>query len=231
MIYKIDRKDIFKLKFASYIISTYQKTYRETDADVDEVNNYINEICDFKEINSDFDGKFVESIIFNYNLNNIEDYLRIFPEKFKLLLSSVGIDSVYFLFYFNWNWFAQNNDYMPVKYALNELEQITETDEYNGAFLVDLNSIEDFTKIVFWLNRCNASLPDIIFISEDKCFSGNICKYGNIHIDFYSNEVRNQILERAVKLGFEIVNQELEMFSKNGAIEGRQINNARHENS
>ena len=60
----------------------------------------------------------------------------------------------------DWNtpWLYQKNDYPPVQMAIDYLSQRFD-EKFNGGFKLDSNEITEFIPHLFWLTRCNASLP------------------------------------------------------------------------
>ena len=94
----------------------------------------------------------------------------------------------------NTPWLYQDNEYLPVRKALDYLEQrIDKT--FNGGFLLRDNDIYEFVPHLFWLVRCNASLP-YFYMSYPKSKTViTLCKYGVLHFEFYDESEKAQILK------------------------------------
>ncbi len=95
----------------------------------------------------------------------------------------------------DWNtpWLSQSNDYPPVEQALNFLrEQIDE--QFNGGFVFEEKDITNFIPHLFWLSRCNASLPEFLMSYVQSDFVVSICKHGILHLEFYDMEERQAMM-------------------------------------
>lgn len=229
MITLLERDFLKNYKFTSYVIGSLQKSYAqgflndaETDAERNEIQSFINDKYDFiKFYSSHYDEDFVCNRILHIDVNNIERYLEVFTERFEALLKNVGVEKVIVVLNAKCDWFYQKNNYKPVKEAMLQLRKIVGGKHYYGGFEVDTNFLRHMIKIIFWIGRCNASLPYIHIISEENKTSFMICKYGNLHAECYSLEMDKKISEISKKLEFEIIEKE-EEFLKNG-LEGRKI--------
>lgn len=123
----------------------------------------------------------------SFLLNNIKDE---FNAAHLLVLGDWGTP-----------WFAQDNDYPPVKDALNYLKKYIDAD-FNGGFVLDEKTVYKFIPHLFWLTRCNASLPYFyIAFPKAKTFI-SICKYGVLHFEFYSEEEQIKVLRLLDHQGF-----------------------------
>jgi len=84
-------------------------------------------------------------------------------------------------------WLAQENEYAPVKEAMDFLKMIISSD-FDGGFLLNAKDLTSFIPRLFWLTRCNASLPDFLMTFENSKTIFSICKYGILHIESYDQE-------------------------------------------
>ena len=95
----------------------------------------------------------------------------------------------------DWNtpWLSQENDFPPVLEAIKYLNQRIDK-KFNGGFELEASSISGFIPHLFWLTRCNASLPEFMmsFIESKTVIS--LCKYGILHFEFYDSKEKNEIL-------------------------------------
>lgn len=98
-------------------------------------------------------------------------------------------------------WLSQENDYPPVQQATKYFNQKIDID-FNGGFVLDTNSISGFVPHLFWLTRCNASLPDFIMSFVESKTVISLCKYGILHLEFYDSKERLEIIELFNDMGF-----------------------------
>lgn len=101
----------------------------------------------------------------------------------------------------NTPWLYQENDYLPVKNALNYLKQRVNS-EFNGGFLLKEESLLEFIPHLFWLTRCNASLPYFYMSFPKSKTIISICKYGVLHFEFYNQDEKVRILQILSDLNF-----------------------------
>ena len=140
------------------------------------------------------------------------------------LIEHLGIESLIFLGDTETPWLYQQNDYTPVKSALQYLSEKRVGRKFNGGFEIDINELRLFITHLFWLVRCNATFPIVHFMDKDQHFIGSICKYGNIHF-FSLYKKDNDLLKEALKKShFTILQEEKcsDQFSKTGRLKGRQ---------
>lgn len=232
MIKLLERKSIKNYSFASYVIGSLQQVFAQgwlddakTDAERCEIQEFINEKYDLIEAYSaDYCQEFNSCRILHLapkNLNSIEGYVEVFTDRFEILLNDIGIDKVVIVLTSKCDWFGQKNNYKPVKESMLQLRKIVGDKHYYEAFEVETINLKQMTKIIFWLGRCNASLPHIHIISEENKINFMICKYGNLHAEIYSHEIDKKVCEVSERLGFSIIETEDE-FLDNG-IKGRNI--------
>lgn len=123
---------------------------------------------------------------------NARDYFSDISNAFNQLTEQFGP----LIIIGDWNtpWLSQKNDYPPVKSATEYLSNYID-DNFNGGFELTGIAISEFIPHLFWLTRCNASLPEFVmsFASSKTVF--NICKYGVLHLEFYDDAERTQMLK------------------------------------
>ncbi|WP_339756824.1 hypothetical protein [Algoriphagus aquimarinus] len=95
----------------------------------------------------------------------------------------------------DWNtpWLNQQNDYPPVAKALQFLSQKIDK-KFNGGFVLNSDEISEFTPYLFWLTRCNASLPEFMMTFKNSKTVIEICKYGVLHLEFYGEQEREKLM-------------------------------------
>ncbi len=141
------------------------------------------------------------------------------------IMKMINVDTLIFLGDSKTSWLYQDNSYKPVKEALNFLVDNKVGKRFNGALLVDDKSLAVFVRHLSWLTRCNASLPNFHFSDNGQNFVGNICKYGNIHLDTL-NKRSDKLIEAAIeKSKFELLSDNVckNNFGATSAIPRRQI--------
>lgn len=186
------------------------------------MKEYIETNYDFLDINcNNYKEQYVSSKILHLNINDISCYTDILGEKLISLLKSINAESVAIILNTKCDWFIQKNNYKPVRKALKELREIVGKKNYYGAFDVDLKYLKQMIEILFWLVRCNASLPYIHLICEKQKVSFMICKYGNLHIGIYSKEIDENIEELYSKNDFIAIDGEYEFLEDE--FKGRKI--------
>jgi hypothetical protein len=151
-------------------------------------------------------------------IDNLSDTIVAFADRLHW-------QAVVFLLDYSTPWLHQDNDYKPVKEALDYLKSKGVDAHFNGGFKASGEDLKELIKNLFWLIRCNAALPCCYFSGIDKEFTADICQYGNIHFHFYSQHDKMEVENLASELGMVSVENGncMDNFSSTGAIEGRQI--------
>lgn len=95
----------------------------------------------------------------------------------------------------DWNtpWLYQKNAYPQAAESLEFFKKNIDTD-FNGGFVLDNKEILEFLPHLFWLIRCNASLPEFMISFEKSKTIFGICKYCVLHLEFYDSEEKDDIL-------------------------------------
>lgn len=175
-------------------------------------------------------GGFTFPKVFNtYNLHlpskSVVGFSNRLGKELLLLTNHMGFNSLYFAGDSSTPWLSQKNSYKPAFNAIEYLSNLELTMSFNGALLLELNDLPEFIKHLFWLTRCNTSLPDFYFCDEKMSLLGHLCKYGNIHIYILAEEVEQNFEEALNSTNFEVLegNTCFEQFSKSTRITGRQI--------
>jgi hypothetical protein len=251
MIELLNRHEILSLNktFASYIINWQQQEYDPTlehnkydagvmyDIDLNKQRHYSQEEVDqmnqerLEDYNRKKDNvetisaedKYTGTIIYNLPFAEIYDYAESLSVAMVTLAEKSEWKSVIFLMVYPTPWLEQENDYKPVKKALDYLKSIGVTDDFAGRFKANGADLEELMKHLFWIFRCNASLPYCFFSGIDKDFVGSICKYGNIHFHFYSDAEMIETKNKALGLGMIEIEQCFENFSETSTIKGRRL--------
>lgn len=122
---------------------------------------------------------------------NPKDYLNDLANALSIVSKEYGD----LLILGDWNipWLSQENDYPPVTRALDFLKQKIDKD-FNGGFILRPKEILEFIPHLFWLTRCNGSLPQFMMVFGQSRTVVEICKYGTLHLHFYEKEEQDWLL-------------------------------------
>lgn len=162
--------------------------------------------------------------ILGLNYTDLHTYPQHLSQQLHKLLSFGGIKELFILSHLKLDFFGnRENRYAPLVKSYSQLEKITGNNTYKEAFLFNLESLEEWTEILFWTLRCDPSVSEYIFLFDPaEKIQFFICKYGNIHFtEFKEEQFTASIL---TELGWAIIEgQEFDNFTTDGAIPGRQI--------
>lgn len=159
-----------------------------------------------------------------YNLD-FKDIFIYSIEIGKILeqLSNALNSELIFILDYNVPWLSQENDFEPVIKASNYLREIGTNEEFSGAYKLSGDELAEFVANLFWIIRCNASLPYCWFSTESHQFIGDVFKHGNLHFHTYSEEIKKQLESFAKQNSLIEIDDCVEGFTGDGGIEGRQI--------
>lgn len=253
MIELLNRKEIFKLNktFASFIVDVQDTTYNPTHEhnkyepgemyveDYEQPRFVSQEECDkwneqaFEEYQKRKDTIDTVSIrekhkgesIYNLPNTEIDKYIENLADTILELSDRLQWKSVIFLLDYSTPWLYQDNDYEPVKNALKFLNRLGVDKKFIGGFKASGNDLKELIKNLFWIIRCNASLPACYFSGIETEFIANICEYGSIHFHLYSDKDSWEIKKTAKEIGMMRIEggRCIENFSEMGAIKGQEI--------
>ena len=139
------------------------------------------------------------------------------------LAESMNIASLIFLGDTHAAWLSQENDYGPVKEAMQFLKAEKVGKKFNGGLQIKTEHLTAFIPHLFWLVRCNAALPIFYFMNEEQTVLANFCQYGNIHFSTLNKRADNLFNKHLAQSGLQIFTDAYcyESFSKAGKITGR----------
>ena len=110
-----------------------------------------------------------ESYILTIASKSAKGHAKNMAASLHQLVNSLGFSSLIFMGDTKTPWLYQQNEYKPVKEALDFLRVQKVGDNYSGALKVTTESLPAFMIHLFWLVRCNASLP-VLDEATDKSF-------------------------------------------------------------
>src|SRR5688500_10574440 len=165
-----------------------------------------------------------KSYILTLPSKSFKGHVLTLAKEVTKLTQAINAPTLIFLGDTNIAWLYQNNDYKPVKAALEYLANNKVGKRFNGALRVDITELTIFIKHIAWLTRCNAALPYFHFIDPGQNIVGNICKYGNLHLDTLKSQSDELIraFMNTSKFEYGDKNSCLNRFGKTSAISGRQ---------
>jgi hypothetical protein len=133
-----------------------------------------------------------------------EEYLTSLGEGLIKLSEKLALGGLIVMGQWNIPWLSQENDHPPAAEALAFLRKLISTD-FDGGFVVAKEHIPSFITHLFWLIRCNASLPYFLLGFEKGKTVFELCKYGILHVIYYDHQEKSAADQLLEKLGFEEV--------------------------
>ncbi|MFV0143398.1 hypothetical protein [Empedobacter falsenii] len=213
----IERKEIFEThKNIASLIKGFQKVFFDEEYDTED-----DEMFDALKLDIDKIKNTGFSLMLQHN--DINSYSKKLSEKLTALLSYLRVENLILLSHLKIDFFGNlEHDYEKVINAYSLLSEITNSKSFKETIETKVTEIENLVEILFWLERCDGSIPEYIFwADENERFCFYFCKYGNIHFIDFTNG--NLISEKELSdLGF-IVNEDYDQFSENSIIDNRQI--------
>lgn len=199
-----------------------------TQEECDQLNKEALE--DFLKNKDDFaafyiNEKYKGQIVYSAKKTNLSDYPQNLASSINLLTNNLNWQPMTFLFDYAVPWLSQDNDYKPVIKTLDYLRSLGIDDNFAGGFLASGIELKEFLENLFWLVRCNASLPVCYFAGVESESVLSLCQYGNVHFEFYSEAEKLMVQRESSEAGLLEVRDGncIEEFSRTGSIKGRQI--------
>ncbi len=142
----------------------------------------------------------------------------------ELFLLSKKLETGSFIFLGDTNipWLYQQNNYPPAKKAYEYFSAQHLDRRFCGGLQVECYDLPLFIKYLSWLTRCNASLPCIYFTDPGQQIIGNICKYGNLHLDSLNPQADDLVLQNIASGGLILQPQNcFNQFGNTSTLQGR----------
>lgn len=176
-----------------------------TQENADELNSDRNKVFEKNRDKNPFSKKteleFIGSHLYKSSKENTTDYLSDISDIIEMIRIELGETSLMILGVENTPWLYQENDYEPVKNALDYLRERIDK-KFNGGFLIKESELIEFIPHLFWLTRCNASLPYFFLSLPNSKTYINICKYGVLHFEFYNKNEKDIIINLLTRMQF-----------------------------
>jgi len=156
---------------------------------------------------------------------NIDVFVEELGDRVAGLFQSMGWDQLLLISDVKNPYLAQDNDYPPVEQARKKLIAMGMNLDFTGGIMMDLNSVQRFFSHIFWIVRCNAMAPYILFAAPGSATVGTLCKYGNIHFEVYDEAEKKRFLNALKNNQFTLAEDGMcwDTFSDTGIMEGRKI--------
>ena len=213
---KIIGSELAKIQRAFYDedILQYYKDDNEEHLYWDQFDFYDGEIIDYETYNK----------IIGLKHTDIKTFTTELTKKLIELFQKVGATEFYIISHIKLDFFGnRENKFKPLVNSYEKLEKIVGQKTYKEAFKFAINNLPDFIDILFWITRCDPSVPEFIFLfDKNGRFQLNLCKYGNIHLtEFKEEKLTDKIL---TSLGWNIIEgQEFDNFKEGEKIKGREL--------
>jgi len=162
--------------------------------------------------------------IIGLNHSDINTFTIELTTKITELFQKIGVTEFYILSHLKLDFFGnRKNKYEPLVSSYKKLEAVVGQATYKEAFTFDINDLGDFIDILFWTTRCDPSIAEYIFLfDKNEKIEIHLCKYGNIHLTEFDNELLTA--KTLTALGWTIIDgQEFDNFTENGKIKGREL--------
>lgn len=213
---QIISSELAKIQRAFYDEEIFQ-SYKEDN----EEHLYIDSFDFYNEKISDYN---VHNKIIGLNHKDINTFTTVLSNKLIELFQKFGITELYIISHLKRDFFGnRDNDFNPLVNAYKKLETIVGKKTYKEAFKFSINNLPDFIDILFWITRCDMSVAEYIFLFDEKeKIQVNLCKYGNIHLSEFGNEVLTKNVLNSLDWLI-IERSEVDNFTENKKIEGREL--------
>ncbi len=173
-----------------------------------------------------FYPKVFKSYILTLPSKSFKVHAKVLGAELNKLTMALHADALIFLGDTKTPWLHQTSENKPIKEAQEYLIDKKVGKRFNGALKVNTFELPTFIKHLAWLTRYNAALPYFYFTDQMQNIIGNICQYGNLHLDTL-NEQANKVFNSYVggsKFKYGDNNSCYNWFSRTSAISGRQSN-------
>jgi hypothetical protein len=170
-----------------------------------EDRKYFDSKKDTNPFDKDIDFKWIGRATLISNKEDSDSYLHDLGESLEKLRLKLESSELIVLGDWSTPWLYQDNDYKPVKESLDWFRKQIDSD-FNGGFLLKETDLIEFTPRLFWLTRCNMSLPEFMMTFENCKTIISICKHGVLHFESYDQNELNDFIEFYQTLGFKQTN-------------------------
>lgn len=188
----VDRKDIlsqYKI-IASEITKLQQAFYSDEDLDLFEKTGekemYLQQF-DMMGMPK-LEIKIFEKVLGFKQKENINDFTKQLSQKLFELLTELKVEELFLLTPKKYDLFEDNFKHLPeIKKHYESLSKLIGRNTYDEAFQIELNQLDDFVEVFFWLAR-SGRVEYVSFFDMEERLVFEICKRGNIHFTEFEKE-------------------------------------------
>lgn len=217
------REDPYRTEPGNYFDWELDKQRWYTQDEINEINTKeINEFLYLRDKIEVKEFEYFGELKYNLQFNDILVYSIALGKTLEKLSKELNSELIFILDY-SVPWLYQKNDYKPVARALDYLKEMGVSEDFAGGIECNGDELAEFVSNLFWIIRCNASLPFCWFSTDKHDFVGDLCQHGNIHFHTYSEMIREKIQTFATKYALVEIDDCIEAFFDGGSIHGRQI--------
>jgi hypothetical protein len=192
-------------------------------------NQFILDNPDFPQTNYRTDKhtypETYDNYIFTINSKSAKGHAKLLSVELTKLMKLMNLSKFRFLGDSNIPWLYRDHDYKPVCEALSYLKSNKIAKTFNGALEVDMGSLPEFLKNLYWLVRGNGIVNYVYFSDANKNIMVSLCKYGSVHFSTLNGEI-DEVFEKEVeKTKFRFISDGncRDPFSKTSAIKYRRL--------
>ncbi|MCC6548922.1 MAG: hypothetical protein IT279_02515 [Ignavibacteriaceae bacterium] len=219
MIQTVFRKEVLQQKNLRAIIASLQQfIYADWAgrAETDHEKAIIREYFDCLEGTAP--PETFESLILAHGSRSLNHYPSAVARSFSRLMEMLQINEYFMIAHLPHQLLAKSKmSYPPLAKAYKRLSAISPSDSRQHAFLIRNELSAEVIKSLFWIHRCDQSVPEYVFFApKDDSFVMSLCKYGNIHFEAFTQARADQIRSLHKKAGLiSITPPETDRFSRN----------------
>ncbi|QOJ30244.1 MAG: hypothetical protein HRU80_15740 [Ignavibacteriales bacterium] len=216
MIQTVFRKEVLEQKNLRAIIASLQQfIYADWAgrAETDHEKEIIREYFDCLEGSPP--PETFASLILAHSSTSLNHYPSAVARSFSKLMDILGVGEYYMIAHLPHQLLAKSKmSYPPLAKAYKRLAALSPADSRKHAFLISNELSAEVIKSIFWIHRCDQSVPEYVFFSpKDDSFVMSLCKYGNLHFEAFTPERADQINTLHSKAGLiTIIPPETERF-------------------
>jgi hypothetical protein len=167
--------------------------------------------------------KTYDSYLFTIESKSAKGHAKLLSKEFCKLMKLMGFDKIRFLTDTSIPWLFRDHDYKPVHEALNYLKENKIGKTFNGVLEVDITSLPEFLKNLYWLVRGNGIVNYVHFGDVSNNIIVSFCQYGSVHFSTLSSETDEVFENKIGNTKFKFISDGncIDPFSKTSAIKHR----------
>lgn len=154
-----------------------------------------------------------------------KEYPSKLSESLKELFNLMGLEEITFMADSNAPWLLQNSSSEALINSTRYLRSLLNCNVFRGSITVSDVDQKELIFHLFVITRFCASLPIIYFTDAKANILGNICHFGNVHLDVINEDFVNLFEAGLIESNFSLIENKLceERFSGSDKIVGREL--------